>query len=44
MELPVPAQLAAQLVKCNAVRESDYYKSREKSLEVRTLYRYSKNI
>jgi hypothetical protein len=31
-ELPVPAQLSAQLGKCKSVRQAeDYYKSREKT-------------
>jgi hypothetical protein len=30
-DLPVPAQLKAQLDKCKSVRSSDYYKSREKT-------------
>ena len=30
-DLPVPAQLKAQLDKCKSVRNSEYYKSREKT-------------
>jgi hypothetical protein len=33
-ELPVPAQLQAQLAKCKTVRGSDYYKPRTKTAEV----------
>eukprot|EP00814_Leptocylindrus_danicus_P012781 CAMPEP_0116025904 /NCGR_PEP_ID=MMETSP0321-20121206/13426_1 /TAXON_ID=163516 /ORGANISM="Leptocylindrus danicus var. danicus, Strain B650" /LENGTH=57 /DNA_ID=CAMNT_0003498387 /DNA_START=36 /DNA_END=209 /DNA_ORIENTATION=+ len=29
--LPIPAQLAAQLKKCQVVRKSDLHKSRDKS-------------
>jgi len=34
-ELPVPAQLNAQLGKCKTVRPSDYYKPRTKTTQVR---------
>jgi hypothetical protein len=35
-DLPVPAQLEAQLGKCKTVRKaSEYYKSRDKTTEVR---------
>jgi hypothetical protein len=33
--LPVPKQLATQLAKCKSIRDSNYYKSRDKSPEVR---------
>lgn len=32
--LAVPTQLQAQLAKCNSIRDSNYYKSREKTPEV----------
>ena len=38
MDLPIPDQLNAQLQKCKTVRDKDYYKSREKTNEVRGLY------
>jgi hypothetical protein len=41
--LPVPAALETQLSKCKTVRESDYYKPRTKTPEVRIfsiLYSY----
>jgi hypothetical protein len=43
-DLPVPAQLETQLGKCKTVRKaSEYYKSREKTSEVRTC-KQTKNV
>ncbi len=34
MELPVPDQLKVQLGKCKTVRDANFHKSRDKTIEV----------